>query len=1075
MSKIPKILAGLAILTLVVSLVPLAPTAQAEVPTPMRWRVITTPSTTHNVIAPGTEIYQIGVATDKIIYAIGRAAAPRFWKSSDGGYTWLDLTARVQAATGLPATFTQFWAIAVAPDDPNFVAIAGESATGIANQYVVISNDGGHNWGYTGPLPNLWGGLTANARIAPRALDIAKSIPGGLGTIRTVAVGVYDPDDIDKGTDGKWFTSDDNGHGFAAILEVGAVATSWKIPGYTPGPPPTIAGWTHSDVSSVRFSPAFPLDRTLLAITHDAASAWLQAANLGAVPAWNGAAIYTLWPVNLQYPPGTVGAKEGQWRTSDMAIPSDANFAEAAMRRVWLTIDSGGDAAATDDVYRVDNVTVFRLDINAGADLSITSLAYHGTRDTGKLLAGQVGWAAPFTQVKRTMDPQARFPTWLDSAKPPTGGKTIGTTPTGNAFVRWSPDGKIAFAVTSTGVPEKHTANFLVAAEPNDETAFSASTNDGVSFNQRGLIDTDIATGDSKLTDVGVSADGSVVFIANQSTASYDSIFRSTTIPHGTRWERVETRAWAGNGLAKIRPSPDTPDGSVVYYIEATDSNKIRVTTNKGETWGSRASNIASLRDLAVEDKLTIYGVDGTSGFVAKSTDAGWTWSIPVDSMVGAANMISVYKKGNVFVGGTSGRVSYSTDGGASFTLIPLAWGTGNVEVIADKDFDTNKIIYAGSATAGQGIGRWIIGVSTVWSTLISGDNRTITGLATHCGTLYAGDSTNRWADRSLNPTTPIPPGPEWTQMDIATVSGMFSLQPQSIKVSDGVLVWTLNGDDTLVAYLDALSKAGPDLTTPADKATIGIDPVSGRAANVTLTWAFIDLATRYHIQIAKDPEFTQVLLDKTDYSPPDVAKPAAVVGPTGAITLNLEAGKTYYWRVRVWDEVTGDLILSPWSAVRSFMVEAGVPVGAPHLGPLILSPANGATLTYKHDEKAMPAFSWSPEPGTVAKKYKIVIATDPALTKTVDGTPKEVTTPAYQVGTDLAPGTYFWQVQAIDPVGNPSPVANFTVVKLPPPPPPEPPAPPPPTPAWVWTVIAIGAILVIVTLILIVRTGRRA
>jgi hypothetical protein len=150
------------------------------------------------------------------------------------------------------------------------------------------------------------------------------------------------------------------------------------------------------------------------------------------------------------------------------------------------------------------------------------------------------------------------------------------------------------------------------------------------------------------------------------------------------------------------------------------------------------------------------------------------------------------------------------------------------------------------------------------------------------------------------------------------------------------------------------------------------------------------------------------------------------------------------------------------------------------YAGPQLLGPQGGAQGL----DPASVGFSWAPVSG--ASEYQIIVATDAGLTKTVAGTPANVTIPAYNA-TGLTNSTvYYWAVKATKPTASVQTVGTFTTMAKPTPPPTttgggggavnptiivqQPAAE---TPAYIWAVIAIGAILVIAVIILIVRTRR--
>ena len=307
------------------------------------------------------------------------------------------------------------------------------------------------------------------------------------------------------------------------------------------------------------------------------------------------------------------------------------------------------------------------------------------------------------------------------------------------------------------------------------------------------------------------------------------------------------------------------------------------------------------------------------------------------------------------------------------------------------------------------------------------------------------------------------------------------------VKTQQG-LVW---------AFTDCMAKKGPALIT-ADKSLIGCDPVSGRAQEVSLCWEQLCVADAYDIEIAKNTNFSILVIDiapegecyanvpvdvttpcvffpaggaaaartRTIYADEDKKDTVTVLGEGSSIGLygNLECGLTYYWRVKVRECATGQWVRSPWSEVRSFTVKSGLPVVSTYLGLTLLAPNNGCI--------GCPAtgvsFSWSPYKETT--KYEIILAKDPGLTQILKQA--QTATTAYEYDGTLDYNTnYFWQVKGIDPPSDPSATFSFRTEAAPSGPvTPEAPAPPP---VWVWVVIAIGTILVIVTLVLIFKTRR--
>jgi len=185
----------------------------------------------------------------------------------------------------------------------------------------------------------------------------------------------------------------------------------------------------------------------------------------------------------------------------------------------------------------------------------------------------------------------------------------------------------------------------------------------------------------------------------------------------------------------------------------------------------------------------------------------------------------------------------------------------------------------------------------------------------------------------------------------------------------------------------------------------VDVDPVTGRNASVDMRWEDYCYSSRYQVQIARDATFTLKVYDSGILEPADSTAPAFWY-PPGL----LEAGHTYYWRVRATQAATGQWIASPWSDAMPFTVGPGYAVSSASYGVQALIPANGATGC----SVSPLAFSWSGYQGTT--KYRFILARDAQLQNIVveDVTP----TTAYALPVKLSYDTgYFWQATAVEPV----------------------------------------------------------
>ena len=192
-----------------------------------------------------------------------------------------------------------------------------------------------------------------------------------------------------------------------------------------------------------------------------------------------------------------------------------------------------------------------------------------------------------------------------------------------------------------------------------------------------------------------------------------------------------------------------------------------------------------------------------------------------------------------------------------------------------------------------------------------------------------------------------------------------------------------------------------PVLVTPPEAAqTTGVtDPPLGIP---TLTWAPVERATRYQVQVSVSSGFAATVVDATTEN-------------TSYTPLAALGSGTFYWRVRA-------AIGSTWGAYAepfSFTVDWS---GGGALQPALLSPEHEATrAAFGHAD-----LSWSAVPG--AATYRFEIATDPALTSIVYSVETAQThhTPLVRLGNNI----YYWRVTPIDyrdHAGAASPIWQFT------------------------------------------------
>lgn len=389
-------------------------------------------------IVPGSDVSHIAVTYNNIVYAIDSTNS-RLYKSEPGGVGWKDISGALGAA---PVWIN----LAVAPDDHNIIAVVTNSG-----REVHISTNGGARFESTALSTRLTAGeqitcLSISPRYGNNRWEIAVGTSTGSGNGRVWVNQI-------TGFPGGWH-------------DMSSGATGWL--------PSPITG---ADVFAIRYSPNFATDGTLLAIIATTPPAdnvylYLGSRDLGGrVTQWNATSGY---PVELcqsgQDSPGT------PLRYADIALPADYSGTAPWHRHVyacWSDNPPGipNFGSPNDGVYRVDDTVCYR--IFSSPDI-IGSLAHYGTFTRGKLLAGAA--SSTHTEIFQgpqtyfSADPYSHCPAWQKSRKPPTG--------PGQARVAWSPDGNVAYCGTSS-----------VSGGYHDQSAFSVSINNGLTWNQTGLID----------------------------------------------------------------------------------------------------------------------------------------------------------------------------------------------------------------------------------------------------------------------------------------------------------------------------------------------------------------------------------------------------------------------------------------------------------------------------------------------------------------------------------------------------------------------------------------------------------
>jgi len=498
-----------------------APSVSAD-PGTSKWEKQATPTDDDLVILPGSDIIDFDIAGDgETVYAIGTwydecgnddswspvagpddlftaDHLPKLWKSTDAGVTWSDKTSKVLDSKNLPdltasnffgndaEDFTFFTTVSVAPDDADFVVVAGWGYSEVAIDgynyipVVVGSNDGAGKFYYMG-CGTVEGMITA--------LDVSME----LDDTHVIALGTWD-----------W------------ELQAGSYAANTaKVWRYQAGgywsaswaDTSLYDGWVNVDaIVDLEFSPNFDVDDAIVALcigdvndvdcnmftdgadggsVPDYSGFMIQAATWNSIDAWNGEAEFDGYPVVIMNDDYSIVSPldtdmGSGWDVSSMLIrhagdidlPFDYMGDDTGDRKMMVAVNgvewnmSTDPDSLVDDggfLFWVENKTISLEMLDHEDNPYIASIDYSGNIDMeGRTLVGLMGpsdwkwqdismWygsegdllAMPCcagVQVLRSETTDVCCPDWDWACKAPSGQFM--------ATVMMSPDGDWAYAGT---------------------------------------------------------------------------------------------------------------------------------------------------------------------------------------------------------------------------------------------------------------------------------------------------------------------------------------------------------------------------------------------------------------------------------------------------------------------------------------------------------------------------------------------------------------------------------------------------------------------------------------------------
>ncbi|MEX2345749.1 MAG: YCF48-related protein [Balneolaceae bacterium] len=341
----------------------------------------------------------------------------------------------------------------------------------------------------------------------------------------------------------------------------------------------------------------------------------------------------------------------------------------------------------------------------------------------------------------------------------------------------------------------------------------------------------------------------------------------------GDNWESVNTGS-TNNYRGIYFTSPETG------FIISTDGSLLQ-TDDGGANWQVRsigAENALLSIDFSDNGNGLIVGV---GGIILRTTDGGATWN-SVNSNV-SENLWYVYflNDDEVWATGTGGTIIHSSDGGETWET-QQAFASG-YSIFGVHFIDSER----GWASGTDGIVLKTSDGGITW------DYNIYTSV--HLDKVHFTDENTGWIVGSggtmLNTTNG---GETWDLIETPTSEYLVALS--FVGPGKG---WAAGSAGTILHYSASVS------ALPAPFLELPVAGETGVSLLPKLTWASIDEASEYQVQVGTDPNFgfetkvSDATVSETFYTPEE-----------------LQFESVYYWRVRA---VDSDGFGGTWSVVQSF------------------------------------------------------------------------------------------------------------------------------------------------------------
>ncbi len=577
-------------IVLLVSLLFFAVPASADV---LSWSAEPIPGAGGNVLGPeGIDVRDLAVAADGMtIYAApGDSISQKaVYISTDAGVSWTALTVPLQADL-----------VAVAPDDPNTVAVARQSAPAV---YLTVN--GGSTWRSLGAVKDK--DTAAAVEICALAISAASR------EIHYIAVAGREAGNVAN----VWY------------CQGGSAAPVWEqtrnLPGFR----------SASAVKAVAFSPDFPLDRVMVAIGEtDHQSVNFEVLSFDSRK-WNEDAGFSGYPVAIVTDDGITGLT-----SASLSLHPDYSRSDdkSPVAFVGLAVNGDAEARATSGIYRLENTDKEALKTG----INIHSVAFDGSH----LVAG----AGDDTAVYHSANPLRTTPR-VDAVSPlkrPGGENRVAVAWAGSNVVAGTSGNESAFAISRNkgktfndiSLIDTALTSLVDVAVAADGSAVYLVTDDGSDLSlwrrsaswQRVLSRQDTTSYLVRLA----PGEADVVYLAERG---------ARTIYYSSDGGETE---WSARTCDLDIQDLAVESGSVAYALN--QECEVARSNNTGLSWGEAESTELDDEDFghmivsAGEDNLL---VGSASGYVAYSTNGNSSWSKIPQQLHSGAEKVQVVASNN--------------------------------------------------------------------------------------------------------------------------------------------------------------------------------------------------------------------------------------------------------------------------------------------------------------------------------------------------------------------------------------------------------------------------------------------